>query len=107
MKTIVRRPEAPASILGDRHHLLDFLDAGEHRAERDEFGLREIGDEPRERGLAGAGRTPEDDRLQQVALDRFAQRPARADEFLLALDLVERARAHAFRERDRTSDPAC
>ena len=32
---------------------------------------------PRQRGLAGAGRAPQDDRLQQVALDRLAQRPAR------------------------------
>ena len=33
---------------------------------------------PRERRLAGAGRPPEDERLQQVALDRLAQRRARA-----------------------------
>ena len=61
----------------------------------------EIGNQARERGLAGAGRAPEDDRLQQVALDGFAQRPARADQLLLALDLVERARAHALGERHR------
>ena len=63
--------------------------------------VRQIGDEPRERGLAGARRAPEDDRLQQVALDRFAQRTARADQLVLAFDFVERARPHALGERHR------
>ena len=47
------------------------------------------------------GRAPEDDRLQQVALDGFAQRAARRDELLLSLHLVERARAHPLGERHR------
>ena len=59
----------------------------------------EIGDQARERRLAGAGRPPEDDRLQEVALDRLAQRPARREQLVLAVDFVERARAHALGER--------
>ena len=66
---------APA-ILRRRHHLLDLLDAGEHGAERHEPRLRELGDDARQRGLAGAGRPPEDDRLEHVALDGSAQRRA-------------------------------
>ena len=58
-----------------------------------------FGDDPRERRLAGAGRSPEDDRLQQVALDRVAQRRARAEQLLLADELVERARPHPLGER--------
>ena len=42
--------------------------------------LRRVGDDARERRLAGAGRPPQDDRLQQVALDRRAQRPSRPEE---------------------------
>ena len=67
-----------AAHLRRRHHFLDLLDAGEHRAERDELRLRHVGDDSRERRLAGAGRAPEDDRLQQVALDRSARLRERA-----------------------------
>ena len=71
--------EPAAAVLGRGHDVLDFLDAREHGAEGDELRVGEVGDEARERRLAGARRSPEDDRLQQVALDRLAQRPARAD----------------------------
>jgi hypothetical protein len=63
--------------------------------------LRQVGDDPRQRRLAGARRAPEDDRLQQVALDRFAQRFAGREEALLADELVERPRPHALGERGR------
>ena len=58
-----------------------------------------LGDQARERGLAGAGRAPEDDRLQQVALDGLAQRLPGRQQILLADELVERARPHALGER--------
>ena len=85
--------------LGVGHHVLDLLDAGEHGAERHEPRLRRVGDDARERRLAGARRSPEDDRLQQVALDGLAQRPARREQILLADELVERARPHPLGER--------
>ena len=90
---------APPPILRRGHDLLDLLDAGEHGAERHEVRLRDVGDHARERRLAGAWRSPEDDRLQQVALDRLAQRLAWREDVVLPDDLVERARAHAFGER--------
>ena len=45
------------------------------------------------------GRSPEDQRLQHVALDRLAQRRARREHGLLADDLVEGARAHPLGQR--------
>ena len=44
--------------LGVGHHFLDFLDAAEHGAERDEVALGEPCDQAGERGLAYAGRSP-------------------------------------------------
>ena len=51
------------------HDLADFLDARHDGAERHELGARRVGDDPRERCLASARRTPEDERLEQIALD--------------------------------------
>ena len=45
------------------------------------------------------GRAPQDDRLQQIALDRLAQRLARREELLLADELVEGARPHPLGQR--------
>ena len=101
MKTIVRRPVDAPQPLGLGHDVADLLDAREHGAERDEARLRRVRDDARERRLAGAGRAPEDDRLQEVALDRLAQRLPGREQFLLADELVERARPHPLGERRR------
>ena len=85
---------APPAILRRGHDLFDFFDARQHRTERDEVRLRQLCDDPRERRLAGAGRSPEDDRLQQVAFDCLAQRFAGAQDLVLADDVVERSRPH-------------
>ncbi len=90
---------AAPPILRRRHDLLDLLDAGQHRAERDEMRLGQLRDDAGERGLAGARRSPEDDRLQQVAFDGLAQRFAGAEDFVLTDDLVERSRTYALGER--------
>jgi imidazolonepropionase-like amidohydrolase len=52
-----------------------------------------------QRGLARAGRPPQDHRVQLAALDRRAQDPAGAQQMLLADDLVERLRPHAIGQR--------
>ena len=54
-------------------------------------------DGERERGLAGAGRPPEERRREPVGLDQTAQRPARPDEVFLADDVVERPRPQRAR----------
>ena len=88
-----------AGVFGGGHHVLDFADAAEHRAEGHEFGVRAAGDQARQRGLAAAGRSPEDHRAEVIALDGYAQRLAGAEQCLLAGELLEGARAHALGER--------
>jgi hypothetical protein len=68
-------------------------------AERYEPRLRRVGDDSRERRLAGARRPPEDDRLEQVALDRLAQRPAGCQQLFLADEFVEGPRTHPLGQR--------
>ena len=96
-----RAPAGVSRALGRGHHVLDFLDAGEDGAERDEFRAREARDEPRERRLAAAGRAPENHRAEFIALDLRAQRFARAEQRFLADEFLERARAHAVGKRTR------
>ena len=95
------RPAAggPPDALGLGHHVADFLDARQHRAERDEPRLGRVGDDAGERRLARARRAPQDDRLEQIALDRFPQRLARREQLLLPDELVEGPRPHALGER--------
>ena len=88
-----------AQRLGVGHHGLDFLDAAQHRAEGDELALGDAGDQVGERGLADAGRSPQNDRGQFVALDLAAQRLAGAEDVLLADVVFEALRAHALGER--------
>jgi hypothetical protein len=80
--------------LGAGHDVANLLDAGHHGAERDEARLRAFGNQPGQRRLACARRSPEDQRLQDVSLDEIAQRGARAKHRVLADDLVEGARPH-------------
>ena len=53
------------------------------------------GDDPREGGLADAGRSPEDHRGDLVVFDETAQYFARAEEVFLAGIFIQRLRAHA------------
>ena len=91
---------APAALgLRLGHHLADLLHARHHRRERHEAGARHVGQEPRQRGLAGAGRAPEDHGVELALLEGPAQRLARRGQLRLADDLVEGLRAHAVGER--------
>ena len=59
-----------------------------------------VGDHHRQGGLARAGRPPQDDgREQPVGFDGAAQQLARPEDILLPDVLVQRARAHARRQR--------
>ena len=95
------RPAAEAAprLFGFRHDGADFLDAGQHRAERDEVRAGDVRDQARQRRLAGAGRAPQNDRLQLIAIDGEPERPSRPDQRVLADELVERARPHALGQR--------
>ena len=76
-----------------------FGQAGQHRRDRAELGIGVFREQQCERGLATTGRPPEDHRMHVPGLDRSPQRTARTEQALLADDLAERARPHAFRER--------
>src|SRR4029077_9603074 len=65
-----------AEPFGLRHDVANFLDAGEHGAEGDKPRLGRVRNNPREGGFARARWSPENDRLEQVAFDRLAQRLA-------------------------------
>ncbi len=81
------------------HCLADVLDAGQHRRQRDEVGVEGAGEDACQRGLADAGRSPQDHGVRHLRLDRHAQWLAGADQVLLADDVVERARAQRFGQR--------
>ena len=74
-------------------------DARHDRGQRREVGADLAGEQPGEAGLAGAGRAPQQDRREVAAGDAAAERPALADEVVLADELVEVARAHPRGER--------
>jgi len=86
-------------VLGDGHDFLNFFDAGQDRAEGNEFGASQPGDQASQSGLPAAGRAPEEHGAKVVAFDLNAERLARAEQFFLADEFVERARAHALGKR--------
>src|SRR5262245_1355377 len=88
--------EAVASLVDD---LPELLHPREHRRERHELGACRVREKMRERRLAGAGRTPEDQRVEHAALDHLAQDAAWAEQMLLTDELVERRRTHPLCER--------
>ena len=96
-----RAAAAPACRFRFRHDLADFLDARQNGAERDEPRARRGRDHARQRGLTGAWRTPQDDRLQPILLDGRPQRTSRTNQCLLADELVERPRPHPLGKRRR------
>src|ERR671914_2704747 len=64
--------------------------------ERDELGFRVLRDEMRQRGLAAARRTPEDDGRQLVRFDGFAERAVRSGNLYLPDKVLEDSRTHPF-----------
>ena len=104
----VDKNNGPASgaprVFGGGHHVLDLANAAEHRAEGDKFGVRAARDQARERGLAAAGRSPQNHRAEIVAFDGHAQRLAGAEQRLLPGKLLERARTHPLGQRGGGGD---
>ena len=84
---------------GVRDELAQLGDAGRDCGEGREVGVAALGDEARQRRLAAARRSPEDQRGDVVGVDRTPQRALRSDEVLLPDELVEGARTHARCER--------
>ena len=87
----------PLLRLGDRAP--DVGDTGHHRAHRRELGADLRREQAGQAGLAGARRSPQQQRREVAAGDAPAQRSALADEVLLPDELLEVPRAHPGRER--------
>ena len=97
-KKIVGWP-LPAPALGRAlDHLADLSAPGVDRRLLLEGTVGGVGDDPRQRRLAGARRPVEDHRVRLAGLDRRPQARSGAEQVLLADQLVERARAHPHRE---------
>ena len=78
---------------GFLEQLAHFLDADGDGVELAKDALRVLGDDVGEGGLAAAGRAVEDHRAEAIRLQQPAQQLARAEEVLLADELVERCAA--------------
>ncbi len=92
--------DAPA-LLGLADDLAHARHAFGHGAERDELSVGVAREQPRERRLAAARRSPQNHAADRAVLDRFAQRFAGTEQLLLADEFVERFGAQAMRERRR------
>ena len=87
------------TLLGFLHGATDVGDAGKDGIDRDEVGLRRVGDDEGQRRLAGAGWAVEDERRQLVGLDRSSQQAAMSQDVILTDEFVEHARSQARRQR--------
>src|SRR5207245_6238002 len=87
-------PVAP-SLFRRRHHLFDFFDPGQYRAELDEVAARPVGHDRRQRRLPRTWRTPEDHGCELVALALLPERLSRAEDVLLSDKLFPRPGPHA------------
>jgi hypothetical protein len=82
-------------------HLLQIGDAGEDGADLHELQAGLVGKEPRHRGLAGAGRPPEDQRAERIAFQHAGQRAIGAEQMVLADHVGELLRPKLVGERPR------
>ena len=87
------------------HSLAQLGDAGGNRRDRFEDGARLLREQQCDRGFAGAGRTPQDHRMERAGRDHLAEQLAWAEQMFLADDFVERARTHPIGQRLRHRMP--
>ncbi len=84
---------------GGVEHGADVLDPRGDRRDLDEVPPGGQAQQGGDRGLAGAGRAPQQHRHRLVALDQAPQRRSLDQQVVLAHQLVERARPHPHGER--------
>ena len=89
------------AFLGAGHRLAEISHAGRHCADRLEMRLRDGGDEPGQRSLAGARRSPEQDGRYTVDFYSPAQDPVFGKDMLLPHEFVEGGRSHPLCQRGR------
>ena len=78
-------------------HLLQVGDAGEDRRDLLEMQVGRLRQQPRHRGLAGAGRAPEDQRAERARRQHAGERAVGPEQMVLADDLGELSSAAACR----------
>ena len=85
--------------LGRLHLGAQVLHAGEHGVEAAEVGAGAGGDDPGQGRLPHPGRPMQDQVADPIGGDGAAQQPARPEDLLLPLELIERARPQSIRQR--------
>ena len=103
MDLIHKKKSWPA---GETHRFLcgincvtDFLHAAEYGGDRDEGEVKCRCHQAGKRGLADAGRPPEDHRMRAMLFECGAKRRSRSQQVSLPHDFVEGSRSHAFGQR--------
>ena len=82
-------------------HFLQVGDAGKDRRNLLEIKFGRMRKEPRHRGLAGAGRAPENQRAERARLQHARKRAVGAEQMVLADDVGKRVRTQLVGERPR------
>src|SRR5712692_5656206 len=82
-------------------HLLEIGDARKNRRDLFEMQVRRLGQKPCDRGLAGAGRAPEDERAQHPGIEQARERAVQPKQVLLAHHFGELTRPQLVGERPR------
>ena len=90
-----------AANLRGVHHFTHILHARLHGGKLRELGIGRLGYQPRQRGLAGTRRPPEQSAMQGSAFGKAPQRLARAQQMALAHHFGEHSRPHAVGEWSR------
>ncbi len=103
-----RRPPAGGDfVAGLFEHFADVFHAAGDRAELPKAAVRLLGQQPRERRLAGARRAVEDHRPEPLGPQHSPQQLAFAEEVLLADKFRQRSRPHPRRERLHLLEVGC
>src|ERR1700736_6559725 len=96
-RPLARLPPRPRRV----ERLLQVGDPGKHRRELFKMQFGRIRQEPRDRGLAGARRSSEDQRTQRARRQHARQRAILAEDVILPDDFRQRARAQFVGKRMR------
>jgi hypothetical protein len=91
--------EPVAAAPGVVDHRAQLADSRRQRRERDEVPVPDARQQPRQRGLTGAGRPVQQHRRRRSALDEAAQRRAGPQQVRLPDHLVQRPRPHPHGQR--------
>ena len=91
--------QSGARRLGVFHRFTDVLHPPENRTDGDELRIKRVRHQPRDGGLAGARRPPQDAAVRLAGLERQTQRHAFAKQMPLSHDFAQGARAQLLGQR--------